>query len=121
MFLFGRRFAPPELRESLGFGRGGSCRSCGAGNASRTSRARIATTEAVDPTLSVHHALLARVERVAGCADVDLKLGLGGAGFELVATSTSHCDRLVFGVNAVFHRILAIAFAFSAASATRRG
>src|SRR5450432_156820 len=76
------------------------------GSASGRRFAFIATAEAVDTTLRVHHALLARVKRVTSRADIDLQLGLGGASRKLVAAGARDRDFVVFRVDAVFHHVL---------------
>ena len=59
--------------------------------------------EAVDATLHVDEALLPRVERVTGGANVHRELLPGGARLERVATRAAHAHELVFRVNAVLN------------------
>src|SRR5205807_3601253 len=59
------------------------------GRPRRTAALGHAALEALDPSARVDQLLLARVERVAGGADLDVNLGLGRAGHELVAARTA--------------------------------
>ena len=51
----------------------------------------------------IHYLLLAGVIRVANVADINLQFALCGARLEGVSTGATHCHRLVFGVNSLFH------------------
>src|SRR5687768_12950527 len=62
--------------------------------------------EAIDATLRIDQALLARVEGVTGAAHVGTELLSGRPRLERVATGTGHRDELVIGMNAVFHGAL---------------
>jgi len=81
---------------------------------SRGGVAGVLAAEAIDATLRVHEAMLARVERVAGSTDIDLELVPGRARLELVAAGAAHVNDLVLGVDAVFH------FSFLPASCAKR-
>src|SRR6266566_5384994 len=70
-----------------------------------------AALEALDATARVHELLLARVERVALRADLDVQLGLRRAGLERVPTGARHRGEDVLGMDAVFHCLLKIAAA----------
>src|SRR5919201_510994 len=60
--------------------------------------------ETLDTAARVDELLLARVERVAVRADLDVQLGLGGARLERVPTGTRHgCDH-VLGMDVSLHR-----------------
>src|SRR3954454_22351975 len=63
-----------------------------------------APLEALDAAAGVHELLPARVERVAVRADLDVDLGLGRAGRELVAARAPHVGLDVFGVDSGLHR-----------------
>src|SRR5918999_3808927 len=60
--------------------------------------------EALDAATGVDQLLAARVDRVAVRADLDVKLGLGGAGPELVAAGAAHVRRPVLGMDVGLHR-----------------
>ena len=70
--------------------------------------------EALDPTAGVHELLLARVERVAVGADLDVELGLRRAGRELVAARARDVREDVLGMDVGLHRPARIAEAVSA-------
>src|SRR5262249_6687142 len=72
--------------------------------------------EALDAAAGVDELLLARVEGMAGRADLDVKLGLRRARLELVPARTAHGRKHVFGVNAGLHRRARIAEAVSGAA-----
>src|SRR4051812_31873588 len=72
--------------------------------------------EALDPAARVHELLLARVERVAVGADLDVQLGLGGARLERVPAGAGHVREHVLGMDTGFHRPAKIAEATSAAT-----
>jgi hypothetical protein len=59
--------------------------------------------EALDAAAGIHQLLLARVERVAGGADLDVNLGLGRAGHELIAARTADVSLYVLGMNVCLH------------------
>src|SRR5215831_17480009 len=60
--------------------------------------------ELLDPAGSVDDLLLARVERVAGRAHLDVQLLTeGGASREGVPAAADHLDFLVFGMDLFFH------------------
>src|SRR5207248_10759858 len=67
--------------------------------------------EALDAATGVHQLLLARVERVAGRADLDVQLGLGGARLELVAAGAANGREDVLGMDAGLHGLPRIATA----------
>src|SRR5215212_4764081 len=62
-----------------------------------------APAEALDAAAGVHELLLARVERVAVRADLDVDLRLRRAGHELVATRASHVRINVVGMDLGLH------------------
>src|SRR5215213_8986275 len=62
-----------------------------------------AALEALDPAAGVHQLLLARVERVAVRADLDVQLGLRRARRELVAAGAANVRDDVLGMDAGFH------------------
>src|SRR5689334_13819598 len=70
-----------------------------------------AALEALDATARVHELLLARVERVALRADLDVQLGLRRAGLERVSAGARHRGDDVLGMDAGFHCPLKIAAA----------
>src|SRR5215469_14792008 len=72
-----------------------------------------ATLEALDAAARVHELLLARVERVALRADLDVELGLGRAGLERVPAGARHRGDDVLGMNIGLHCPLKIAAACS--------
>src|SRR3954470_11431207 len=88
--------APSELLGASGILRGELTLVGGAG-------ASLAALEAVDATAGVHDLLLARVERVAVGADLDVDLGLRGSGVEVVATRTGDVRNDVLGVDSGLH------------------
>src|SRR2546426_1478003 len=59
--------------------------------------------EALDAAPGVHELLLARVEGVAGRADLDVELRLRRPGLELVATRAPDGREDVLGMNVSFH------------------
>jgi hypothetical protein len=65
----------------------------------------ITLTELLDAAGGVDDLLLARVERMAGCADFNVQLFLAqrGAGYERAAAGAGHGHFFVIGVNAGFH------------------
>src|SRR5262249_61231798 len=69
--------------------------------------------EALDAAARVHQLLLARVERVAGRADLDVELGLRGARLELVAARAANGREDVLGMDAGLHCPARIATAVS--------
>src|SRR5262249_16395504 len=71
--------------------------------ASRLTGALQATLEALDATAAVHELLLARVERVALRADLDVQLGLRRASLERVPTGARHRCEDVLGMDVGFH------------------
>src|ERR1041384_8122059 len=75
-----------------------------------------APLEALDPAAGVHELLLARVERVARRADLDVKLGLGRARLELVAAGAANGREHVLGMDLGLHCRARIAAAFSAST-----
>ena len=66
-------------------------------------RLRVPLAETIDAALGVHQALLARVKRVAGAADVDGHLLRGRSGLERVPAGAGHGEDVVLGVDAGFH------------------
>src|SRR3569833_770277 len=68
----------------------------------------VASLEARDPATGVHDLLLARVERVAVGADldVDVATGLGAARGEAVSAVAVHVRDHVLGVNTALHGVL---------------
>src|SRR6266540_304462 len=68
------------------------------------------------PAAAVHQLLLARVERVAVGADLDVQFGLRRARAELVATGAANVRDDVLGMNAGFHCSARIAAAVWAAT-----
>src|SRR6478752_7390100 len=70
-----------------------------------------AALEALDATARIHELLLARVERVALRADLDVQLGLRRAGLERVSAGTRHRGDDVLGMDVGFHCSLKIAAA----------
>src|ERR1041384_8039036 len=62
-----------------------------------------APLEALDPAAGVHQLLLARVERVAVRADIDVELGLRRTRGELVAAGAANVRDDVLGMDAGFH------------------
>src|SRR5690242_21666682 len=73
---------------------GGTCSATALGHA---------PLEALDATTGVDQLLLARVERVAGRADLDVDLVLRRAGHELVAAGAADVSVYVFGMNVSLH------------------
>src|SRR4051794_14182727 len=88
--------APSELRGASGILRGELTLVGGAG-------ASLAALEPVDAAAGVHDLLLARVERVAVGADLDVDLGVGRPGHELVPAGARHAGLDVVGVNSGLH------------------
>src|SRR3954449_8067692 len=72
--------------------------------------------EALDPAARVHQLLLAGVERVACRADLDVQLGLGRTGLELVAARAAHGREHVFGMDPGLHLLARIAEVVSGAA-----
>src|SRR6266480_444307 len=70
-----------------------------------------ASLEALDATARVHELLLARVERVALRADLDVQLGLGRPGLERVPTGARHRGEDVLRMDVGLHCSLKIAAA----------
>ena len=66
-------------------------------------RLTVLLAKAIDSTRGVNQALLARIERMALTADVDLHLLPCGARLKRVATGTLGCDDFILRVNAFFH------------------
>src|SRR6476619_6973775 len=75
-----------------------------------------AALEALDATAGVHQLLLARVERVAVRAHLDVQLGLGRARLELVPAGAVNGGEDVLGMDLGLHRPLRIATAVSVAT-----
>src|SRR6187397_3437599 len=73
-----------------------------------------ATLEALDPAARVHQLLLARVERVAGGAHLDVQLRLRRAGHELVAARAGDVRDDVLGMDVGLHEPARIPEAISA-------
>src|SRR3954465_3278462 len=71
------------------------------------------TLEALDPTAGIHELLLARIERVALRADLDVQLLLGGARRELVPAGAGDVSEDVLGMNLCLHGRARIAEAIS--------
>src|SRR5688572_13675201 len=71
------------------------------------------TLEALDAAARVDELLLARVERVAGRADLDVKLGLRRPRRELVPAGAGHVRDDVLGMNVRLHEPARIAEAIS--------
>src|SRR5262249_47443823 len=74
-------------------------------------RALQTTLEALDAAARVHELLLARVERVALRADLDVELGLCRASLERVPTGARHGGEDVLGMDVGLHCPLKIAAA----------
>src|SRR3954452_7091238 len=72
--------------------------------------------EALDPAARVEQLLLARVERVAVRAHLDVELGLGRARLELVPAGAVHRGEDVLGMDLGLHRPPRIATAVSVAT-----
>src|SRR3954452_4870701 len=72
--------------------------------------------EALDPAARVHELLLARVERVAVRAHLDVELGLGRTRLEGVPAGAGHVGEHVLGMNTGFHCRAKIAEATAAAT-----
>ena len=70
--------------------------------------------EALDPTAGIHQLLLARVERVAVRADLDVKFRLRGTRHELVAAGAGDVREDVLGMDVSLHGRARIAEAISA-------
>src|SRR5215211_2221262 len=64
-----------------------------------------APAEALNAAAGVHELLLARVERVAVRADLDVQLRLRGTRPELVAAGAAHVRRYVLGVDFLLHLV----------------
>src|SRR3954451_24498072 len=62
-----------------------------------------AALEPLDPAAGIHQLLLAGVERMAGGADLHVKLGLRGARIELVAARAPNMRQHVLGVDSSLH------------------
>jgi hypothetical protein len=62
-----------------------------------------AALEALDASTGVDQLLLARVERVALRAELNVQVVLRGARVELVATRAMDVRKRVFGVNSCLH------------------
>src|SRR5207247_4768298 len=63
----------------------------------------VLTQEALDQAGGIDELLLAREERMAGRADLDVDLGDGGAGLDDVAAGTDDLRLVVPRVNAFLH------------------
>src|ERR1041384_4536339 len=74
-----------------------------------------APLEALDPAAAVHQLLLARVERVAVRAHLDVQLGLGRPGLERVSAGAVDVRQDVLGTDLGLHRPARIAAAVSVA------
>jgi hypothetical protein len=61
------------------------------------------TLEALDPATGVHELLPAGIERMALGADLDMELGLGRAGRELVPARAPHVSFYVLGMDSLLH------------------
>src|SRR5947208_16070005 len=72
--------------------------------------------EALDPAAGVHQLLLARVERVAVRADLDVQLRLRRAREKLVAAGAANVSDDVLGMDAGFHCSARIAAAVCGAT-----
>src|ERR671918_1173016 len=72
--------------------------------------------EPLHPTARVDELLLARVERMALGADLDVQLGLRGARPELVAARAGHVGEDVLGMDVGLHRPARIPAAVSRAT-----
>src|ERR671923_1070457 len=70
-----------------------------------------AALEALHPAARVEQLLLARVERVAVRADLDVQLGLRRARLELVAAGAANGRQDVLGMDSGLHRSARIATA----------
>lgn len=67
----------------------------------------VTAAELVDLTCGIHYLLLARIERVAGAANLDAEVTPGGrASLEAVAAAAGDGDLLVVGVDIGFHVVL---------------
>src|SRR4051794_31579203 len=99
------RTACPPIGELIA-GAPGSAAACAAGLLE-------AALEPLDAAAGVHQLLLARVERVALGADVDVEVGLRRTRVEVVAARAVHVRDDVLGVNVRFHRPTRIAAAVS--------
>src|SRR5919108_4650683 len=75
-----------------------------------------AALEALHPAARVEQLLLARVERVAVRADLDVQLGLRRARLELVAAGAANGRQDVLGMDAGLHSPARIATAVSVAT-----
>src|SRR6059058_4944609 len=75
-----------------------------------------AALEALDTAARVHQLLLARVERVALAADLDVQLRLGGTRLERVPAGAVHVREDVLGVDVGLHAPARIAEAVSSAT-----
>ena len=71
------------------------------GNAAGAAGLLEAALEALHPATRVHQLLLARVERVAGGADLDVQVRLRRARVELVAAGAAHVRQDVLGMDLV--------------------
>ena len=73
--------------------------------------------ELLDPAGRIDVFQLAREERMASGANIDLQFLLGAAGGERITAAASNCRGNVIGVDAVFHgRILSAGVVFLSAS-----
>jgi hypothetical protein len=63
----------------------------------------LTTLEPLDAASGVDQLLLARVERVALGAELDMQVALGRPRVELVAARAVHVGERVFGVNSCLH------------------
>src|SRR5579862_3055644 len=77
----------------------------------RAFRALEPALEALDAAAGVDELLLARVERMALRADLDVQLGLRRAGLERVPARARDRGQDVLGMDAGFHRVSKIAAA----------
>ena len=66
----------------------------------------LTATESLDSATGVHQLLLARVERVAVRADLDVDICLRGASRELVPTRAAHVSLYVFRVDLGLHLVV---------------
>ena len=59
--------------------------------------------ETIDAAGGIDKLLLAGVERMTGRAELNMQVGLGGPGVELVPAGTVHVGQLIFGVDVCLH------------------
>ena len=79
-------------------------RDAGASPAGMGRSATVFAAELVDTSPGVQDLLLARVERMAGGADLDVQLlAQGGTGVEFVAAAANDLDVAVIRVDSFFH------------------